>query len=93
MSRTRIVYGLLILFGAAAFAHAVKHGSAPQEATSRDVATSADILSRRASLRATLKSQTDDASKAAASARPERQFSDKERADLRQQLRQQLAGQ
>ncbi len=95
LSRTRVVYGLLILFGVVTFAQSAKQSVEQQAVAVPEPQTNANTPSRRASLRATLKSQTESAAKGEAQpASAERQLSDKERADLRQQLRQQqLAGQ
>jgi hypothetical protein len=83
---------LLMLLGAVAFAQTAGQNHGTAQATGPDVSAAADPQSRRAALRAVLKTQPDAAAKGVPMVRPERQFSEKERADLRQQLRQQLAG-
>ena len=92
LSRARYVYALLILCGVVTFAQSAKQSVESQTTASREPERSDNTQLRRASLRASLKSQPASTAKGEKQPAPERQLSDKERADLRQQLRQQLAG-
>ncbi len=92
ISRARTVYGLLLLGAVVSFAQSARQGVEPQTVAVREPERSEGNEMRRASLRATLKSQTENAAKGATPVAPERQLSDTERAALRQQLRQQIAG-
>jgi hypothetical protein len=89
MSKSHIVFGVLGVFAAVAAAQPVRGSmeSAKTEATApvHDV----DLEQRKASLRASLKSQTDGAGKREAATISLHELSARERADLRQQLRQQ----
>jgi len=70
-------------------AQAGKEPAEPVKAGTSETVQDADSQQRRLSLRATLKSQTDVAMKSEARVPSGRQLSAQERAELRQQLRQQ----
>jgi hypothetical protein len=87
--KSRIVYGFVGLFATVAMAHAPREPAEPIKASAGETVRDADVQLKRSSLRATLKSQTDVAMKSETQHTSERQLSARERADLRQQLRQQ----
>ena len=89
LSRLRMVFCPLILGGAGVFAQTSSPGMEPAKAASAEWERNADTQQRRASVRATLKSLPDGIIKTEKLAASERQLSPQERADLRQQLRQQ----
>ncbi|MES2582499.1 MAG: hypothetical protein V4627_07265 [Pseudomonadota bacterium] len=85
----RIVYGLLALLALAAFAQPGKDAVEPVKVEAREPARDPDLQQRRALLRASLKSQPEVVLAREAPVNAGRHLSDQERADLRQQLRQQ----
>ncbi len=88
----RFIYGLLALMAVAAVAavaQPAKETVKQAKAEPRESAREADLQQRRALLRAALKTQPEVAMAREAPANPSRLLSDQERADLRQQLRQQ----
>jgi hypothetical protein len=85
----RVVCSLLFVVGAAVFAQSQPQAVEPAKAASAEADRNSDAQQRRASLRATLKSLPEGVGKAERLAVSERQLSAQERADLRQQLRQQ----
>lgn len=88
----RIVYGLLALLALAAFAQPTKEAAEPAKIEVREPVRDTDTQQqqqRRALLRASLRSQPEVALVREAPATAGRLLSDQERADLRQQLRQQ----
>jgi len=89
MLKSRIVCGFVGLWAAFAMAQAAKEPAEPAKAGAAETVREADSQQRRSSLRATLKSQTDVAMRSDTHYPSERQLSAQERADLRQQLRQQ----
>lgn len=89
MLKSRVVCGCVGLLAAVAMAQAGKEPAEPAKAGTSETVRDTDSQQRRSSLRATLKSQTDVAMKSEARAPSERQLSAQERAELRQQLRQQ----
>lgn len=90
MFAPRIIYGLLALLAATAVAQPVKETVEPAKAEAREPARDADVQQqRRAMLRASLKSQPEVALAREAPVNAVRLLSAQERADLRQQLRQQ----
>jgi hypothetical protein len=90
MFASRVIYGLLALLALAAFAQQpAKEAAEPAKAEPREPVRDADVQQRRALLRASLKSQPEVAMAREAPATSARLLSDQERADLRQQLRQQ----
>ncbi len=91
-SRAHTVYGLLLLGAVVTFAQSAKQGTDSQAVAVHEPERSEGSEMRRASVRATLKSQSENAAKGETPVAPGRQLSDQERAALRQQLRQQVAG-
>ena len=90
MFAPRIIYSLLALLAVAAVAQPAKEAVEPAaKAEAREPARDTDVQQRRATLRASLKSQPEVAMAREAPPNPVRLLSDQERADLRQQLRQQ----
>ena len=89
MFAPRFTYGLLALLAVAAIAQPAKEIAEPAKAEAREPARDADVLQRRAMLRASLKSQPEIAMAREAPTRSARLLSAQERADLRQQLREQ----
>lgn len=86
---SRIIYGLLPMLAAAAVAQPAKQAVDPVKTEARDPTRDADVQQRRATLRASLKSQPEVAVTRDAPTNSVRLLSAQERADLRQQLRQQ----
>lgn len=89
MFAPRIIYSLLPLLAVAASAQSAKDAVEPAKAEVREPARDADVQQRRAMLRASLKSQPEVAMARETQPNAVRLLSDQERADLRQQLRQQ----
>ena len=89
MLKSRVVCGFVGLWAAVALAQAAKEPAEPAKAGVGETVREAENQQRRSSLRVTLKSQTDVAMKSETRSPPGRQLSAQERADLRQQLRQQ----
>jgi hypothetical protein len=89
MFAPRIIYSLLPLLAVAASAQPAKDAVEPVKAEVREPARDAEVQQRRAMLRASLKSQPEVAMARAAQTNPTRLLSAQERADLRQQLREQ----
>jgi hypothetical protein len=89
MFAPRIIYSLLPLLAVAAYAQSAKDALEPVKAEVREPGRDADVQQRRAMLRASLKSQPEVAMAREAQTHPTRLLSAQERADLRQQLRQQ----
>lgn len=89
MSKLHIVFGTLGVFAAVAFAQSARGGMEPAKPEATASVHDADIQQRKASLRASLRSQLDGAGKREAASISLHQLSDQERADLRRQLRQQ----
>lgn len=89
MSKSHIVFGVLAVFATVACAQPSRGvmESAKNETTAP--AHDADAQQRKASLRASLKSQLDGSGKRDATSVSPHELSAQERADLRQQLRQQ----
>lgn len=87
--KSRIVYGFVGLFATVSMAQAPREPAEPAKSGAGETVRDGDSQQRRSSLRATLKSQTDVAMKSETQRPSERQLSAQERADLRQQLRQQ----
>jgi hypothetical protein len=88
----RITYGLLALLAiaaVAAVAQPTKDVAEPSKVELREPARDAHLQLRRAMLRASLRTQPEVALAREGPANPARLLSDRERADLRQQLRQQ----
>ena len=85
----RILYGLLALLALAAFAQPPKAAVEPVKVEVREPVRDHDLQQRRALLRASLRSQPEVVVARRAPANAGRLLSDQERADLRQQLRQQ----
>lgn len=88
----RIIYGLMTLTAVAAMAalaQPAKDTVEQAKAEPRERAPEADLQQRRAMLRAALKTQPEVALARETPGNPSRLLSDQERADLRQQLRQQ----
>lgn len=89
MLKSRVVCGCVGLLAAVAMAQAAKVPAEPVKPGTSETVRDTDSQQRRSSLRATLKSQTDVAMKSEARAPSGRQLTAQERAELRQQLRQQ----
>jgi hypothetical protein len=89
MLKSRVVCGFVSLWAAVALAQAAKEPAEPAKAGVGGMVREVEDQQRRSSLRATLKSQTDVAMKNETHSPSGRQLSAQERADLRQQLRQQ----
>nr|WP_295776738.1 hypothetical protein [Rhodoferax sp.] len=89
MFAPRIIYSLLPLLAIAASAQSAKDAVEPIKAEAREPARDADVQQRRAMLRASLRSQPEVALVREAPVNSVRLLSAQERADLRQQLRQQ----
>ena len=89
MLKSRIVFGIVGLFATITMAQTPKEPTEPTKTRVGETVREAESQQRRSSLRATLKSQTDVAMKSEAYNPSVRQLSAQERADLRQQLRQQ----
>ena len=89
MLTLRTVCGILCLVITVADAQSEKEPNEPAKFSAGEPAQDADVQQRRASLRATLKSQMELVTKREGPAGSERQLSVQERADLRQQLRHQ----
>lgn len=89
MLKLRVVCGFVGLWTAVALAQAAKEPAEPAKAGVGEAVREAESQQRRSSLRAILKSQTDVAMKNETHHPSERQLSAQERAELRQQLRQQ----
>lgn len=89
MSKLHIVSGVLGVFAAVAAAHPVHGSMEPAKTEATAPVHDIGLEQRKASLRASLKSQSDGAGKRAAATIFLRELSAQERADLRQQLRQQ----
>ncbi len=87
--KSHIVYGLMGLFASTAMAQMPKVQVEPMKIGVSETVRDTDGQIRRSSLRATLKSQMDVAIKTEALHPSERQLSAAQRAELRQQLRQQ----
>jgi hypothetical protein len=85
----RFLFGLLSLLALAVDAQPTKESLDLAGAEVREPMRGSDIQQRRALLRASLKSQSEAAAGRDAPANPSRLLSAQERADLRQQLRQQ----
>jgi hypothetical protein len=83
------IYSLLPLLAVAAYAQPAKNAVDPMKAEARKHGSDAEVQKRREMLRASLKSQPEVAMAREAQTSPTRLLSAKERADLRQQLRQQ----
>ncbi len=89
MLKSRIGFGFVGLFAAVTLAQTPKESAEPTKTSAGETVQEVESQQRRSSLRATLKSQTDVAMKSEAHYPSVRQLSVQERADLRQQLRQQ----
>ncbi|QTN29017.1 hypothetical protein HZ993_04000 [Rhodoferax sp. AJA081-3] len=89
MFAPRVVYAFLAMVAHGANAQPTPEAAEPTRAETREPARESDTQQRRALLRASLKSQPDVAFARANTSPVPRQMSDRERADLRQQLRQQ----
>ena len=85
----RAFYAPAALLALAAVAQPSKESVEPAKSTVDEKTTDADAQQRRALLRASLKSQPDNHSARESAPDATRQMSDQDRADLRQQLRQQ----
>lgn len=85
----RIIYGLLALLALAAFAQPPREGVEPTKVEVREPVRETDTQQRRALLRASLRSQPEVSLARETPANNGRLLSDQDRADLRQQLRQQ----
>lgn len=88
MSKSHIVFGVLGVFAAVACAQPSR-AVEPSKTAATAPAHDADAQQRKASLRASLKSQVDGSGKRDATGVSVHELSAQERADLRQQLRQQ----
>lgn len=89
MFAPRVVCAFMALPVLAAHAQPAPEAGEPTRAEIREPVRENDTQQRRALLRASLKSQPDVALARASTGPAARQMSDRERADLRQQLRQQ----
>lgn len=89
MLKLRVVCGCVGLWAAFATAHAAKDLAEPTKDGASQTVRYVDSQQRRSSLRASLKSQMNVAMKGEAHAPSGRQLSAQERAELRQQVRQQ----
>ena len=89
MFAPRIIYTLLPMLAVATSAQPAKEALEPVKLEAREPVRDADVQQRRALLRASLKSQAELALAREAPTSSVRLLSAQERADLRQQLRQQ----
>lgn len=89
MSKLHIVFGVLAVFAAISSAQPVRGGVDAAKTGATTPVHDADLEQRKASLRASLKSQPDASRKREAVTISPHEMSVQERADLRQQLRQQ----
>lgn len=86
---SRIVFALVALLGLAAFAQSTKEAVEPVKPAAPEKNEDSDKQTRRALLRASLKSQQETTLVRDTSPYAARQLSEQERADLRRQLREQ----
>ena len=89
MFSPRYLYGFLPLLAVAALAKPGKDAVEPAKVEARESLRDKEVLQRRTTLRASLKSQPEAAPAREPSNSSVRSLSVQERADLRQQLRQQ----